>query len=353
MESAENQAQPNLDPKSESNISPPLSKTETIALLNDSIDRLEETIKRISEDSAKIPSSDSINNLLTTTQALEDAVSNPSEVKVSQSEPVFTTQPAAPIQQPAAQKTPQKSPAKAPAAKTPVSRVQKKNNIGLIVIGVTAIAIAIVTVFWLWKPPVIANLFPQAEPTPQVAVDLDTIPEQSPVSPSINATENSNNSDEPSVSDFPAEIEPIAEPIEDVVETIIPPELTAPGKPKNLKMVTIKPELNFTPEQNFIAALETKLGELAQDYPSEFIQNIQVNLPESILLVEVTDNWYELDELRQNSLGNEILQRSRGLSFQKLELKDRLGTLIARNPIIGDNIIILQPKKPQLSENLG
>ena len=353
MESAENQAQPNLDPKSESNISPPFSKTETIALLNDSIDRLEETIKRISEDSAKIPSSDSINNLLTTTQALEDAVSNPSEVKVSPSEPVFTTQSAAPIQQPAAQKTTKRSPAKAPAAKTPVSRVQKKNNIGLIVIGVTAIAIAIVTVFWLWKPPVIANLFPQAEPTPQVAVDLDTIPEQSPVSPSINATENSNNSDEPSVSDFPAEIEPIAEPIEDVVETIIPPELTAPGKPKNLKMVTIKPELNFTPEQNFIAALETKLGELAQDYPSEFIKNIQVNLPESSLLVEVTDNWYELDELRQNSLGNEILQRSRGLSFQKLELKDRLGTLIARNPIIGDNIIILQPEKPKLSENLG
>ncbi|MEY2833722.1 MAG: hypothetical protein RLZZ574_2981, partial [Cyanobacteriota bacterium] len=332
MESAENQAQPNLDPKSESNISPPLSKTETIALLNDSIDRLEETIKRISENSAKIPSSDFINNLLTTTQALEDAVTPPAEVKVSQSEPVFTTQPAAPIQQPAAQKTPQKPPAKAPAAKTPVSRVQKKNNIGLIVIGVTAIAIAIVTVFWLWKPPVIANLFPKAEPTPKVAVDLDTIPEQSPVTPSINATENSNNSDNTNVSDFPAEIEPIAEPIEDVVKTIIPPELTSPGKPKNLKMVTIKPELNFTPEQNFIAALETKLGELAQDDPSEFIQNIQVNLPESSLLVELTDNWYELDELRQNSLGNEILQRSRGLSFKKLELKDRLGTLIARNP---------------------
>jgi hypothetical protein len=353
MESAENQAQPNLDPKSESNISPPLSKTETIALLNDSIDRLEETIRRISEDSAKIPSSDSINTLLTTTQALEDAVTPPSEVKVFQSEPVFTTQPAAPIQQPAAQKTTKRSPAKAPVAKTPVSRTQKKNNIGLIVIGVTAIAIAIVTVFWLWKPPVIANLFPQTEPTPKVAVNLDTIPEPSPVTPSINAPENFNNSDNTNVSDFPAEIEPIAEPIEDVVETIIPPELTSPGKPKNLKMVTIKPELNFTPEQNFIASLETKLGELAQDYPSEFIKNIQVNLPESSLLVEVTDNWYELDELRQNSLGNEILQRSRGLSFKKLELKDRLGTLLARNPIIGDNIIILQPEKPQLSENLG
>lgn len=360
MESAENQAQPNLDPTSESKISPPLSKTETIALLNDSIDRLEETIKKISQDSAKIPSSDSINTLLTTTQALEDSVAPPSEVKVSQSEPVSTKQ-AAPIQQPVAQKTTKRSPAQAPVAKIPVSRVQKKNNLGLSVIVVTAIAIAIVTVFWLWKPPVIANLFPKAEPTPKVAVNLDTIPEESPVTPSINASENLNNSlnnsentsDNIQVSDLPPKIEPIAEPIEDVVETIIPPELTAPGKPKNLKMVTIKPELNFTPEQNFIATLETKLAELAQDYPSEFIKNIQVNLPESSLVVEVTDNWYELDELRQNSLGNDMLQRSRGLSFKKLELKDRLGTLIARNPIIGDKIIILQSEKPQLSENLG
>jgi hypothetical protein len=352
MESAENQAQPNLDPTSESNVSPPLSRTETIALLNASIDRLEETIKKISENSAKIPSSDSINTLLTTTQALEDAVAPPSEVKGSPSEPVSTKQ-AASIQQPAAQKSPKRPPTQAPAAKIPVSRVQKKKNLGLIVIVVTAIAIAIVSVFWLWKPPIVANLFPKAEPTPKVAVNLDTIPEESPVTPAINAPENLNNSDNIQVSDLSPEIEPIAEPVEDVVKTIIPPELTAPDKPKNLKIVTIKPELNFTPEQNFIATLETKLGELAQDYPSEFIKNIQVNLPESSLLVEVTDRWYELDELRQNSLGNDMLQRSRGLSFKKLELKDRFGTLLARNPIIGDKIIILQPEKPQLSENLG
>jgi hypothetical protein len=359
MESAENQAQPNLDTESKSNISPPLSKTlsktETIALLNDSIDRLEETIKRISDDSAKIPSSDSINTLLTTTQALEDAVTPPSQVQVSKPEPVSTNQQATSVKQPARRKTSKRSSAKISVPKTSVPKAQKKSqrNIGLIVIGVTAIAIAIVTVFWLWKPQPIANLFPQAEPTTTEFAVNPTTPEQSPATPLIDVPQNLDNSDNTSVKDFPAEIEPIAEPIEDVVKTIIPPELTAPGKPKNLKLVTIKPELNFTPEQNFIAALETKLGELAQDDPSEFIKNIQVNLPESSLLVEVTDNWYELDELRQNSLGNEILQRSRGLSFKKLELKDRLGTLIARNPIIGDNIIILQPKKPQLSENLG
>lgn len=348
MESAENQVQPNSNTEFKSNISPPFSKTETIALLNDSMDQLEETIKRLSDDSAKIPSSDSIKTLLTTTQALKDAVTPVAEVKVPKSKSGSQTPQGTTIPQPVAQKT-----TKPASAKTSVPKAQK-SNVGLIVIAVTAIAIAIVTVFWLWKPEPIANLFSKAESVPKTAVNLDSTPDQSPASPLIDSPENLDHPlDNTSVSDFPAEIEPIAEPIEDVVKTTIPPELASPGKPKNLKMVTIKPELLFTPEQNFIAALETKLGELVQDYPSELIKNIQVNFPDNSLLVEVTDNWYELDELRQNSLGNEMLQRSRALSFNKLELKDKLGTLIARNPIIGDNIIILQSKKQQLSENLG
>jgi flagellum-specific peptidoglycan hydrolase FlgJ len=368
MESAENQTQPSLGEKPESNIKPPLSKTETIALLNDSIDRLEETIKKISQDSAQIPSSDSINILLTTTQELENAVTPVSEVKPDTPTSTLesTTQQNTSIQKPPAiqnknkQNTQKTSSAKTSTPKAKKTIAKKKSNTGLIVIGVTAIAIAIVTVFWLWKPPLVAKLFPKAEPIPKVAVNLDTIPEQSPVAPLIDSPENLNNPARPdnlddpaptTTGDFPTEIEQIAEPIDDVVKTIIPPELTSPGKPKKLKIVTIKPELKFTPEQNLIAALETKLGELAQAYPTELIQDIKVNLSESNLLVEVTDDWYALDELRQNSLGKEMLQRSRTLGFDKLELKDKMGALIARNPIIGENIIILQSKKQQLAEN--
>lgn len=343
MESAENQAQSTSGTESESNINPPLSKAETIALLNDSIDRLEETIKKISGNSGRIPSSDSINTLLTTTQALEAAVATPSEVKVAK--PLSTQKATDTSKKPSVRK------ATSPASVKASVPTKKKNNTGLIVVAVTAIAIAIVTVFWLWKPQPIASLFPKSESTPtEVAVNLDTIP--APAASSIDS-ENLDLAEQTNTTDFPAELEPVAEPIEDVVKTIIPPELTSPGKPKNLKMVTIKPELNFTSEQNFIAALETKLGEITQAYPSELIQNVKVNLPESSLVVEVTDDWYELDELRQNSLGNEMLKRSRVLSFDKLQLKDKQGILLARNPIIGENIVILQSKKPQLSEDLG
>ena len=74
MESAENQEQPIADNDSEDNQDSSFSKIETIALLNDSIDRLEQTIKSLSENSAPMPSSDSINTLLNTTQELADAV---------------------------------------------------------------------------------------------------------------------------------------------------------------------------------------------------------------------------------------------------------------------------------------
>lgn len=378
MESAENQEQPRVDTASES-ISQPLSKTETIALLNDSIDRLEETIKKISEDSAKIPSSDSINSLLTQAQELEKSVTAKSNRKRSKVEtPSQFTTPKATSKVSTPPKASTRANLKASttsAVKTPISQTSQKKNLGLIVIGVTAIATIIVTVFWLWKPPVIANLFPKARPAPtEVAIDFvptpKSFPEKSPANSLIDASEPTdqidtkinNNIDLKNPQDFAAEIEPIAESAADAADTtdttdtvvtVIPPELTSPGKPKNLKMLTIKPELNFTPEQNLIAALTTKLEELAQNYPSEFIQDIQVNLADNSLIVHVTDSWYELEESRQNSLGNEILQRSRAFSFDKLELQDKMGTLIARNPIIGENIIMLQNNKPQLSEQLS
>lgn len=369
MESAENQAQSNTSQESES-ISPPLSKTETIALLNDSIDRLEETIKKISDDSAKIPSSDSINSLLAKAQELEKAVTSKSKVKSSKPESksrskVKSNPESLPQQVTPPVQTP-KAP-KVPSQKTP--KASQKKNLSLIVIGVTAIAMIIVTVFWLWKPQAIANLFPKTEPAPkEIAKDFaptpdpfsQTVTEKSPgtssgqsptnsvidipevtdqVSTEINNNIN-NQIDTKNSQDIAAEAEATEE--EEAIAITIPPELTAPGKPKNLKMITIKPELNFTPEQNLIATLTTKLGELAQDFSSEFIQDVQVNSPESSLIIQVTDGWYELEESRQNSLGNEILQRSRALSFDKLELKDKAGSLIARNPIIGENLIMIQ-----------
>jgi len=352
MESAENQPQPRSSNESAAESNPTLSKTETIALLNESIDRLEETIAKIGKDPTNMPLSKSINTLLTTTQELEDAVTS-TEVKVSTSIP--TVRSASPPEK--VSKSERSQDVRQNVSTISKARKQPKKNLGLIVIGVTAVAIVIVTIFWLWQPQQLANLLPHTEKQPAPAgvvvapiTDIVTQPlETTSLKDTIETIDSTPDNlgivSDISAMDFPPEIEPVAEPIEDVVETLIPEELEAPDRPKKLTMVKIEPKLDFTPEQNLVASLETKVSELVETYGGEFIQEVRADLTASSLLVSLTDDWYNLDESDQNSLGNEILERSRAFRFQKLELKDNLGISVARNPIVGENIIILQNSK--------
>ena len=366
MESAENREQsPKANQPKESQDSESLSKIETIKLLNDSIDQLESTIKNISKDSAKnLPSSDSINTLLNTTQKLADSVTSPSlspeavvEKPIAEKAQAVTTIEATPIEnnpippaeiksKPAVNSLPPKRSAKS-AKKIEVKR--KKSNKGLISLGIIATAIALVGLIWFRLPQIKAAISSAPE-TREIASKIEekAIDQEILSTPEVTDIPVVN----PDVAiDFPSEenidsntptteTEPeIAAPL------VIPQDLTSPGRSKNLKIETVEPELTFTPEQTLIAALQGKLAEVTQNYDSDLFNNIRVSLPEDSLLIEVTEKWYELNESRQAKLANDILKRTRQLNFSKLELQDPAGTLIARNPVVGDRAIILQSEK--------
>ena len=343
MESAENQAQ-SASINEVAVGSSTLSKAETIALLNDSIDQLEETISKISQNSTTIPTTNFVNDLVSSTQALKDSVVPQLEIQGDRTNVAPTAEEAT--------SSPKTTVGKKPQTSKTVVR-EKKKNTGLIVIAVTAIAVAIVTVFWLWRPELVTNLLPQKQPIPAEVAISDTNLEEPEVVSAIDPDDSGEIPDRLSASnnnsDFPAVIEPAVEPIDDIVETVIPDELAAPGRTKELKMTAIEPQLNFTPEQNLIAAVETKVDELIQTYPNEYVAKVEMDLPHNSLLVRVTDNWYDLEESRQNSLGGEILQRSREFSFSKLQLLDSKGNLVARSPIVGNNIILLETSRTTAS----
>ncbi len=340
MESSENREQQLKanQPTEKSNNSPPLSKVETLKLLNESIDKLEKTIKGISESSNNdLPSSASIKDLVNTTQELANTVA-PGDTK-PKSQPIAKEAPARKTNLPTADKKLESTPS---SPKTPVSTVQakKQEKFGLIAIGVFVIAMAIVAIFWLWLPQRQARLASITQPEPQeIIADSNTVsipetidtPETEPVDIVPNSTPQPETISEP---ESPTE-----------TEIAIPSELTSPGRVKNLKMVTIEPELTFTPEQTLIAALQTKITKISQDYNRDIVDSIKVDLPQSSLLLKVTDNWYKLNESEQSKIANEILERSRKLQFNKLELQDPTGTLVARNPVIGNQIIILESDK--------
>lgn len=333
MESAENKEQLRLSNDSDrvEQNSDSLSRTETVKLLNDSIDRLEQTIAEISKNRT-LPSAKSIETLSNTTQELIAAV-------IPQKEPppvTETNQPQPTTLQPESPSGKVKSPVdpQQPVVK-PVVKAQKKKSLSIIAISIAAIATAIVVVFQIWLPRQEASQFSSIE-TSVVEPTVTEIGEAySPESTVVETQlDNSLDTAEPTVVELPSDSEPQTQPI--------PPDLESPGREKNLKLKEIEPDLDFTPEQTLVSALGTKIAALTKKYPSELFDLIEVDLPQNSLTVNVTDDWYELDPTRQAKLANEVLDRSRRLSFTKLKLQDRRGTLVARNPVIGDRIIIVQ-----------
>ena len=331
MESAENRKQPIQinQPHQESPDSPSLSKVETLKLLNDSIDKLEATIKGISENSAvDLPSSASINDLVVTAQELAATVT-PEAIPSDN----FTTEPS--IKAASVKIPPASSPAKTESPQVDVTQPQPKlNKTVLISLGAFAIALVVIALVWLWYPQYQASRGFVAPPPAEIATDDMPIPESisTPESQPVDLDENSSATEVNSALETPTEIS-------------IPQDLTAPGRAKNLKIVTIEPELTFTPEQNFVAALQTKIANLTEDERTDFIDLIEVNLTKNSVLVKVNDNWYELNESSQNKIGNAILERSRQLKFEQLRFQDATGTLVARNPVVGNNIIIVETEK--------
>jgi hypothetical protein len=127
-------------------------------------------------------------------------------------------------------------------------------------------------------------------------------------------------------------------------EQLQPPvELKAPQKPKSLKVVaSTSPQLQLTPEQSLIASIQDQVAEITKEYSSEIVQSLEVNLPKSRLDVKVGKGWYDLSSEEQDRIAEQMLNRSEKFDFQKLHLKDPQGTLVARTPVVGRNMVILK-----------
>jgi len=355
MESADNREQPIASNE--------LSKIETLKLLNDSIDELEEVIESINASASNnLPPATAMNTLVATTKKLATAVTNPPTVTPT---PVAPPPLATPLQEAVSSSqevsSPQEAiktkPLAAKASQIP-NKAPKNKTLGLIGISISAIAVIIVAVFWLWLPnhPMGFSANPQSidtedteivttttTTTDEINPEVTEIRETPPISPEQIPTEipsNTNTSEESLTADG-ENLE-----LESPAEIPIPQDLVSPDRPKDLKVTIIEPEqLQLTPEQTLVAALQTKIAEILKDYPEDLLNSVEVDFGQHSLVVKVSDLWYELNESRQTKLANQILERSRKLDLTKLELNDIGGTLVARSPVVGNQVIILQTTK--------
>ena len=102
-----------------------------------------------------------------------------------------------------------------------------------------------------------------------------------------------------------------------------------------------KPKLELNPEQSLIAAIQEQVAEITNEYADGLIVSLEANFINSSLIVKASDTWYQLTPDSQEKVANEILSRGRKLDFKKLNITDSKGKLLARNPVVGKNMIIL------------
>ena len=125
-------------------------------------------------------------------------------------------------------------------------------------------------------------------------------------------------------------------------EEITPPPAAETPPPLPEPEPTPPPIVELTPEQTLIASIQNQVGEISDRFADHLIKSIQANFRSSNLSVKISDDWYTLKESQQNKLAAEILQRSQELDFSHLEIIDSQNRLIARNPVIGNQMIIFQ-----------
>jgi hypothetical protein len=168
-------------------------------------------------------------------------------------------------------------------------------------------------------------------PPPDAEIAIAETPES--VSPETDTQEKAKPTDE-AESDLPPPSSPTP-----------PSPLPTPSPRRPRPSPTLAPKLALTPEQTLIASIQERISLVSDRYTNGLILTVRANFRQSILTVRLGDEWYGLAPNQQDDLANDLLRQSTRLDFSKLELTDAVGNRLARNPVVGTQMIILRREK--------
>ncbi len=171
---------------------------------------------------------------------------------------------------------------------------------------------------------------PEPIPAPEIAVAPEPIASE----PILDAPE-------PIVSESPVAVEPepmpevAASPTSEVEPT---PEATPPPE-------LVEPPPELTPEQQRIATVQTQVTEVSDRFRVGLIESVQPNFDRAQLRIEVSPDWYQFSAQQQDQLANALFERSQVLDLDRVEITDAKGTLLARPPVVGSDMIVLKRRQ--------
>lgn len=116
------------------------------------------------------------------------------------------------------------------------------------------------------------------------------------------------------------------------------------AKTPNIEQPSKQPQ-PVAPDPDKIARLQNQITEITDQYSEGLLQSIRLNDRRHLLTVHLTNDWYRLSANQQNQLAEEMLKRSRKLKFDRLEFTDPEDSLVARSPVVGSEMLILERTK--------
>lgn len=99
-------------------------------------------------------------------------------------------------------------------------------------------------------------------------------------------------------------------------------------------------------ERDRIVNIQTQLTAGAFDDESGLIESVEADFTHNRLTANLSGAWYGLSAAEQTTLADSLLQRSTQMSFERLEVRSPDGNLLARSPVVGNQIVILQRVPP-------
>ncbi|MEM6501999.1 MAG: hypothetical protein AAF685_09190 [Cyanobacteria bacterium P01_C01_bin.89] len=193
------------------------------------------------------------------------------------------------------------------------------------------------------EPPVATTPEPDIPEAPQLPDVVEITPEPETVGEETNTGELADSGEEVESEEVTEEGAIAEEPaLEDELDA--EDEDTEAAAEEQREIDTEAPVLEMTPEQTLIAAIQDQVVDTAQRYgDSGIVQSIQADFRRGRLLVRINaDQWFELAAVEQDRMAADLFGRSLNLNFNKLEITSVDGLTLARSPVVGDAMIILQ-----------
>ncbi|MEB3293160.1 MAG: hypothetical protein VKJ24_08360 [Synechococcales bacterium] len=121
----------------------------------------------------------------------------------------------------------------------------------------------------------------------------------------------------------------------------VPPSSTTASSAGSTPKIVPSPApvpIKLTPTQKLQETVET----IAAEYDLPLKPTLQANFATKMLRITLQPSWYDLSSDRQDSLVATLWQKAQTAKLNSLEIVDNQGQTVARSPVVGNEMVILQ-----------